>query len=230
MSFHKCLSGMPYILRKNISKFVFKNSWFQIADAFQSLLCDGRSAAVVNKSRTCRAGQRLWYRLYFFEINRKRATGNSVMFILLHWYCHRGFGCGKMITFTLKISNNFGDVYTRDGTTSLCQRDASAQIVVSHNYPTQVLGSIPFTPSVVTKWHDRHRYLSIHHVPYLMSLSSPRHCSKTLNHLSLYKMATISQTTFSNAFSWMKSFVFWFEFHWSLFPVIQLTISQDWFR
>ena len=103
------------------------------------------------------------------------------MFILLHWYCHRGFGCGKMITFTLKIFNIFGDVYTRDGTISFCQRDASAQIVVSHNYPTQVLGSIPFTPSVVTKWHDRHRYLSIHHVPYPMSLSSPRHCSKTLS-------------------------------------------------
>ena len=53
MSFHKRLSGMPYILRKNISKFVFENSWFQIADAFQSLLCDGRFAAVVNKSRRC---------------------------------------------------------------------------------------------------------------------------------------------------------------------------------
>ena len=28
-------------------------------------------------------------------------------------------------------------------------------------------------------------------------------------HLPLDKMAAISQTTFSNAFSWMKSFVFW---------------------
>ena len=165
-----------------ISEFVFGNSWFQISDAFQSLICDGRSAAVVNKSRTCWAttALRLWYRLYFYEINRKRATGNPVMFILLHWYCHRGFGSGKMITFTLKIFNSFGDVYTRDGTISLCQRDASAQIVVSHNYPTKVLGSILFTPSVVTKWYDRHRYLSIHHVPYLMSLSRPRHCSTTL--------------------------------------------------
>ena len=34
-------------------------------------------------------------------------------------------------------------------------------------------------PSLLTKWHDRHRYLSIHHVPYLMSLNSPRHGSKT---------------------------------------------------
>ena len=127
-----------------------------------------------------RAGQWLWYRLYFFEISRKRTTGNSVIFILFHWYSHRGFGCGKMITFTLKILNIFGDVYTRDGTMSLCQCDASAQTVVSHNYRTHVLGSIPFTPSEVTKWHDRNRYLSIHHVPYLMSLSSPGHCSKTL--------------------------------------------------
>ena len=32
------------------------------------------------------------------------------------------------------------------------------------------------------KWNDRHRYLSKHHVPYLMSLSSHRHCSKTLTY------------------------------------------------
>ena len=38
-----------------------------------------------------------------------------------------------------------------------------------------------------------------------------------LTHLPLDKMAAISQTTFSNAFSWMKSFVFWLKFHWSLF-------------
>ena len=38
---------------ENISKFVFANSRFQIAEALQSLLCDGHSAAVVNKSRTC---------------------------------------------------------------------------------------------------------------------------------------------------------------------------------
>ena len=32
-------------------------------------------------------------------------------------------------------------------------------------------------------------------------------------HLPLDKMATISQMIFSYAFSWMKSFVFWCEFH-----------------
>ena len=31
------------------------------------------------------------------------------------------------------------------------------------------------------------------------------------------KMAAISQTIFSDAFLWMKSFVLWLKFHWSLF-------------
>ena len=36
-------------------------------------------------------------------------------------------------------------------------------------------------------------------------------------------------TTSSNAFSWKKMFVFWFKFHWSLFPCIHSTIIQHWF-
>ena len=32
------------------------------------------------------------------------------------------------------------------------------------------------------------------------------------------KMATIFQTTFWNAFTWMKMYKFWLRFHWSLFP------------
>ena len=38
------------------------------------------------------------------------------------------------------------------------------------------------------------------------------------------------QTTYSNAFSWMKMIELQFEFHWNLFPGVQLTISQYWFR
>ena len=51
-----------------------------------------------------------------------------------------------------------------------------------------------------------------------------------LTQISLDKVAAISQTTFSNAFSWMKSFVFRLKFHWSLFLKVQLIISQHWFR
>ena len=47
-----------------------------------------------------------------------------------------------------------------------------------------------------------------------------------LNSYPLHKMATISQTTFSSIFSWMKRFVFWFKFHRSLFLWVQLKIIQ----
>ena len=33
---------------------------------------------------------------------------------------------------------------------------------------------------------------------------------------------------FCSAFSWMKIYEFWLKFHWSLFLVVQLTISQHW--
>ena len=34
---------------------------------------------------------------------------------------------------------------------------------------------------------------------------------------------TISQNMFSDAFSWMRGFVFWLKFHWNLFLRVQLT-------
>ena len=37
-------------------------------------------------------------------------------------------------------------------------------------------------------------------------------------------------STFSNAFSWMKYFVFQLRFYWSLFLRVHLTITQHWFR
>ena len=53
-------------------------------------------------------------------------------------------------------------------------------------------------------------------------------CINTLR--SRQKMDAISQTTFSNEFSWMKIFEFRLKFHWSLFLRFQLTIFQHWFR
>ena len=44
------------------------------------------------------------------------------------------------------------------------------------------------------------------------------------------KMAVTSQTTFSNAFSWMKLYEFLLKFHWSLFLRVQITIFHHWFR
>ena len=51
-----------------------------------------------------------------------------------------------------------------------------------------------------------------------------------LTHWGRDKMAAILQTTFSNAFSWMKIYKFRLRFHWSLFPRVQLTIYPHWFR
>ena len=44
------------------------------------------------------------------------------------------------------------------------------------------------------------------------------------------KMATISQTTLSNSFSWMKLLEFRLKFHWNLLHRVQLTIFQHWLR
>ena len=51
-----------------------------------------------------------------------------------------------------------------------------------------------------------------------------------INTLRPRQMAAIFQTTFSNAFSWMKIYGFRWRFHWSLFPSVKLTIFQRWFR
>ena len=53
--------------------------------------------------------------------------------------------------------------------------------------------------------------------------------SMSLTHLPWTTcMAAISQTIFSDASSWLKSFVFWLKFQWSLFLRVQLTIIQHW--
>ena len=51
-----------------------------------------------------------------------------------------------------------------------------------------------------------------------------------LTHWGRGKMAAVSQTMFSNAFSWMKMYEFRLKFHWIMFLMFQLTIFQHWFR
>ena len=51
-----------------------------------------------------------------------------------------------------------------------------------------------------------------------------------LTHWGRGIMAAIFQMTFSNAFSWLKMFEFWLQFHWNLFLRVQLTIFQHCFR
>ena len=51
-----------------------------------------------------------------------------------------------------------------------------------------------------------------------------------LTHWGRDKMATISQTVFSDTFLRMKSFVFWLKFHLSLLLRVQLMITHYWFN
>ena len=59
-------------------------------------------------------------------------------------------------------------------------------------------------------------------------LSKP--IKSNLTHWGRDKMDAIFQTTFSNAFLWMKMYEFRLRFHWSLFLRFQLTLIQHWFR
>ena len=51
-----------------------------------------------------------------------------------------------------------------------------------------------------------------------------------LQHWGQDEMDKIWQKTFSNVFSWQKTFEFQLKFYWSLFLMAQLTIFQHWFR
>ena len=66
------------------------------------------------------------------------------------------------------------------------------------------------------RWHHINSYISV--------------AARNLTHWGRDQIDAISQTTFSNAFSWMKMYEFRLRFHWSLFPRVQLTIFQLWFR
>ena len=69
-------------------------------------------------------------------------------------------------------------------------------------------------------------------IPRMISALYTKFCvfDRILTHLPLDKMAAILQKTFSDAFSWRKSFLFWLKFHWTLFLWVHLTITQHWFR
>ena len=67
----------------------------------------------------------------------------------------------------------------------------------------------------------------------MVSISYPCPNLNTLilvTHWGRDKMAAISQTTLSNAFSWMMMLEFRLKFHWSLSIRVPWTIFQHWFR
>ena len=78
-------------------------------------------------------------------------------------------------------------------------------------------------------------FLKKKHVPWvsvccIFILQSKTVIMIPLTHWGRDKMVAVTQTTRSNAFSWMKMLEFRLRFHWSLFLWVQLTIFQRWFR
>ena len=64
----------------------------------------------------------------------------------------------------------------------------------------------------------------------LSKLSLQEAVRQLLTHWGRDEIDAILQTTFSNAFSWIKMFEFRLKFNWNLFPRVQLTITHHWFR
>ena len=140
--------------RKNILKFVFENSSFEIADVYQSLIGICFAAVAINKLHTfvrlphglCDIGD------YLHEIDRKWRTGNSVVFILLQWYCAIDLRCDCAIKFALKSLNVPGDItpWVYTGLDHLTQSTRFKMQFESLQKYT-CFRSIPRTPSLVIR-------------------------------------------------------------------------------
>ena len=81
---------------------------------------------------------------------------------------------------------------------------------------------------------NQFKSLNWHRRPHIWnsSTSSASHhrTRDNLINLPMDEMAAISQNDIFKCIFLNKKFVFWFEFHWSLFLWVQLTITQHWFR
>ena len=80
--------------------------------------------------------------------------------------------------------------------------------ILKSKYPSACVKNPTFGDSLVTAFTKRNI-----HVP--------------LTHWGRDEMDNISQTTFSNAFSWIKMFEFRLKFYWSLFVRVQLKIFRQ---
>ena len=97
---------------------------------------------------------------------------------------------------------------------------------VAHVAKWTFVRGIFIEPCLVIYWLEHVIYWSRVFMHWTVICTQPM---VALTHWGWDKMATIFQTTFSNAFSWMKMYEFRLRFHWSLFLRFQLTISQHWF-
>ena len=79
--------------------------------------------------------------------------------------------------------------------------------------------------SSLCKWDDSNIVL-YHSVNFCIYKKIPLYWiwfQSWFTHWKLTKMIAVPQAAFSNTFPSIKSFVFWFKFHWSFFPRVQFT-------
>ena len=87
-------------------------------------------------------------------------------------------------------------------------------------------GFVEINTSIAFELAHKH-FFSLYITIFLARYDKPQ---VMLTHWGRDKKDTISLTTFSSSFSWMKIFEFRLKFHWSLFLTVPLTIFQHWFR
>ena len=87
------------------------------------------------------------------------------------------------------------------------------------SYCTWELNVMPFSDQLAF-WKILALYVALHGALWECRRSPPSGMV-VLTHWGQDKIAANFLTTFSNAFSWMKTYNFRLRFHWSLFPMVQ---------
>ena len=160
---------------------------------------------------------------------------NGLIYVTFKSVCNRSFhnviitsreGHGVSNHWQLDCLFNwwFRQITTASSLLTLCGGNQRWYLDSPHKSPV-MLKVVPCGDLVM---HQRTIHRAVFCVCFVVYICTVFACH--LTHLSLENMAAISQTTFSNAFTGMKTLVFWFLFHLGLFLRVQLTIRQHLFR
>ena len=166
----------------------------------------------------------------------------------LYWYIMPG-GCFTTVWGTLqnslaKIHSARNHLYGENFKLQLCMCGQSPALATHTNFQLEILirskisaihkfhenileSSWNLSETIPWCWPGTHFTQSLWaHNPNLVK----RRDALEISHWGRDKMASVSQTTLSNAFSWTKMLEFRLRFHWSLFLRVQLTVIQHCFR
>ena len=151
-----------------------------------------------------------------------KTVHQSITYIILYTYI---YAYKYLFRHLLTISSSYGDLYSVRFFTII------HFVIFNHKFLWLCISVIGLMRSFIPWWQIIKIIVFWRKKKETMLLDPSRwQTSRVLTHWGPDKMAAIFQTTFSKAFSRMKIYEFWLRFHWSLFPRVQLTIFQHWFR